>query len=223
MRLLLFSLVWLVLLSGTALAHTPIFLQARGLRRDPHGGNLRSLRGPLNRSPDYSWAYYGHLATGGRPDVLPLEVRQGQPLVMHISIPQRRNLQGLQPRVVMLGPGLTEDIPSDLPVSVEEALGVHAGGGHRGIGSQSIGALALPITEGPTASSFEPFTQVHYWRYGAVSATFPATGRYAIVVYDPSGRGGPYTLAIGARERLGPRDILGFPLTWARVRVWLWK
>ena len=211
-HLILPTLIWLILLSNVALAHTPVFLS----EKDRTGVHI----GPLITEPDYSWAYYGRLASGlaashgsaAAPtvEILPVAAQAGQELRLRLAIPQRPELRAFRPRVAVIGPGLPalasdDPILSGLPVKPGEGEGV------------------LLVPEGKPEASFEPFTQVKYWDYPRLASRFPATAPYRIVIYDPAGRGGRYTLAIGAKERLGIKDILTFPLTLARIRVWLWK
>lgn len=214
-HLVLPTIIWLILLSNVALAHTPVFLGDK----DRTGVHI----GPVITEPDYSWAYYGRLgpgsaaepekaATKGAPpvvEILPVQAKAGQELRLHLAIPQRPELRGFQPRVAVIGPGLptprVDDLLRELPVKPGEGEGV------------------LLVPQGEPEASFEPFTQVRYWDYPKLVSRFPQTGPYKIVIYDPTGRGGRYTLAIGAKERLGIKDILGFPLTLARIRIWLWK
>lgn len=188
--------VGLLLMAAVAAAHTPIFL-ADQLDPGVHE------RAPI-KNPEQSWAIYGRLGPGRTADMIPIEAKQGQKLYIQLLVPQRA--KDFHPKGVLLGPGLARQTRTDLPVV--------AAAGQGGL------PLAEPSEHVPL---HEGFTQIDYWVAGTLNGTFPASGRYGLVIYDPSGRGGPYTVAIGQKEKFGPLDILTFPLVWTRAHVWLWK
>jgi hypothetical protein len=202
-------LLGFLLLTGQAAAHTPIFL------RDEQGPGVHVHR-PI-RDPERSWAIYGRLGPGvsrndccqaGYADVVPIAARQGQRLYLQVLVPKRDELKEFRPRAVLIGPGLPQMEPCPPKLPLQPAHG--------------SGCLPVPELKQP-ADLYEGFTQTRYWVLGSVSSTFPGTGDYALVIYDPLGVGGPYTVAVGQREVFSPLDLLTFPLTWVRVHVWLWK
>lgn len=186
-----------VAVAAEALAHAPQFYAA-------------SLAGvaerPAIRDPEKSWALYGRLGPGRTAEMIPIHGKQGGTLFVQIIVPVRSDLNEFRPRGVLIGPGLQGEAPADLPVQVPAGQGV----------------LVLPEPD-RRRQIYEGFTQMYLWEYGMVDGKFPETGRYGLVVYDPSGRGGPYTAAIGKREEFGLLDLFTFPLIWARARVWLWR
>jgi hypothetical protein len=189
----------MLLLAATAAAHTPIFLTDQAAPGVHERATIQD--------PERSWAIYGRLAPGaGQADVIPIEAKQGQRLYLQLLVPQKKSLREFKPRVVLLGPGLTGAAPANLPAKP----------------APGQGALVLPVAAQPRPL-YEGFTQMHYWVLGQLRAPFPETGRYALVVDDPVGHGGPYTVALGEREAFGPLDLLTFPLVWVRSHVWLWK
>lgn len=192
------AFLFLALFPAVAEAHAPVFLTAGG-RRSP----VRWWRPATD--PERAVALYGHLPEGAGADVIPIQARQGQTLYLQVLVPQRRDHGGFRPRAVLLGPELAGSIPADLPIAAPPR----------------VGAVVVPEPERP-AAFFEKYTQVHYWIYGTLEGAYPVTGDYALVVYDPAGRGGPYTAALGRREGFGAKDLLTFPLVWIRVRAWLW-
>jgi hypothetical protein len=180
-----------VLFTGTvALAHSPIFLRPG------------QEAAPITDA-EKSWAIYGRLAPGTAYDTIPVDAREGEKLKLQLLVPKREDLAQYRPRVVLVGPGLSGTLPPGAPVS--------PGAGE--------GALVLPEPAAPS-EFYEPFTQTQYWTYGETAGTFPATGRYRIVVYDPAGKGGAYTVALGEREDFGPADLVNFPATWLKVKTW---
>ncbi|MDF2627648.1 MAG: hypothetical protein K0R39_1479 [Symbiobacteriaceae bacterium] len=187
---LLLALIFLTLTPGVAYAHSPIFLRPGA---EP---------APITDA-EKSWAIYGRLAPGTAYDLIPVEAGEGEKLKLQLLVPKRDDLAQYRPRVALIGPGLRGTLPPGAPVS--------PGAGE--------GALLLPEPAAPS-EFYEPFTQTRYWTYGETTGTFPAAGRYRIVVYDPAGKGGPYTVALGEREDFGPADLLGFPATWLKVKTW---
>lgn len=177
------------LVLGTAApaeAHTPIFLE-----------NVQQID-----DPERSWAIYGRLTPQeyGQVDI---QASKGEPLYLQLLVPQQERLQGFQPSVAIVGPGLPDTAPEALPGKLPEGEGV----------------LLLPRTDEPR-SFFEPFTQTRYRTYGELDTVFPATGTYRLIIWDPEGGSGPYTVALGKKEVFGLGDLLKFPVTWARVKLW---
>lgn len=190
-RTLTLSLICVMLLTTTALAHSPIFLRPG------------QTPAPITDA-EKSWALYGRLAPDGKPDVIPVDAEQGERLKLQLLVPKRNDLKEFHPVIYLVGPGLPQTaLPPGAPVTPENGEG------------------AL-VPERPAAPSefYEPFTQTRYWTYEDTTGTFPATGRYRVVVYDPTGKAGPYVVALGEREDFGAGDLVRFPGIWLRVRNW---
>lgn len=194
-RVFAVALSLVLLVSTVASAHTPIFLP-------PRSEAGVAVRGAIT-DPERSWAIYGQLPAGKAADVIPVVARQGQKLTLQTLVPLREELEEFRPRVVLLGPGLPGKAPADLPVELEPGEG----------------ALVLPEPAEPGTFD-EPFTRTQYWTYGEEKGQYPADGTYRLVVYDPAGQGGRYTVALGDKEVWGARDLLSFPATLYRVRSW---
>lgn len=196
--LVLLTLLFWLTLESVAEAHSPVFLS------DGRKAPVRLWREV--RDPEPAQAFYGRLPAGAAADIIPIQARKGQTIYLRMLVPNAPAFAGFQPRVVLVGPQLEGVAPSDLPVPLEPGEGI----------------LPVPGME-PPEITYEPFTQVRYRVQGMLQGTYPATGRYKMVIYDPGCQGGPYTAALGRRERFGLRDMLIFPLVWTRVRTWLWK
>ncbi|MGE5672474.1 MAG: hypothetical protein ACM3XM_01120 [Mycobacterium leprae] len=195
----------LFLWTAEACAHSPIFLAGRL----PPGVHERA---PI-RDVERSWAVYGRLGPGASADLIPLTVEKGQEIYLQLLIPQAGDPAQVCPKAVLIGPGLpNRQYVTD--TTVTQALAQLA--------AQTEGTLVLPNSKAKE-SLYEGFTQVRYWVCGEFTAKAPASAAYRLFLYDPSARGGPYTLAIGRREQFGLVDFLTFPLIWTRVHVWLWK
>lgn len=196
--LVLLTLFFWLALEGRAEAHSPVFLS-----NGPQGP-VRFWREV--RDPERAQAFYGRLSAGQAADVIPIQANQGQTIYLRLLVPGAPSLAAFRPSVVLVGPELEGMAPPDLPVPL----------------GPGEGALPVPALE-PPGTSHEPFTQVRYRVLGMLQGTYPTTGRYKMVIYDQACQGGPYTAALGRRERFGLVDMLTFPLVWTRVRVWLWK
>lgn len=184
--------------AAVAFAHTPLFPGRQGT------APVR-VRAAIE-DPEQSWAIYGRLGPG-QTDVVPIRAARGQSLHLEVLVPRRTDLAGFRPQVVLIGPGLPAG---------------SAGGQAEAERPGGQGFLTVPTAQ--TGEPFyEPFTQTAYWVLGSVDSTFPVDGTYRLVISDPGGRGGLYTVALGRRERFSVTDLLTLPLTWARIRVWLWK
>lgn len=152
--------------------------------------------------PERSWAIYGRL-TPESYGQLDIHAAKGAPLSLKLLVPDQERLTGFQPSVALIGPGLPGTAPEGLPLRPAEGEGV----------------LLLPRADQPL-TFFEPFTQTQYRTYGELSGEFPVDGTYRLVIWDPEGRTGPYTVALGKKEVFGLGDLLKFPVTWARVKYW---
>jgi|GEM_PF-2361567 len=204
-------LICLAALTAVALAHTPIFLTP---------GRAH----PPIRNPAQSWAIYGRLPPGKTADLIPMEAQSGQPFRLKLLVPQGQG--AFCPRTVLMGPdlqgepppstGLRSGLPGDMPPypGRPSEPPLTPGPYH--------GAYTLLEPAGPP-EFYEQFTQIRYNVCGEASYSFPTDGRYQLVIYDPAREGGTYTAALGQEERFGLADALLFPLTWARVHVWLWR
>ncbi|HWI53777.1 MAG TPA: hypothetical protein VNT01_16690 [Symbiobacteriaceae bacterium] len=187
----LLSLLLLAAAGPVASAHSPVFLKS-GRQAVPV------------TDPEKSWAFYGRLQPGAEADVIPVDAEAGQRLKLQVLVPKRQELRTFTPAFYVLGPGFPGAwVPPGSPVAP----------------ARGEGALVADQPQAPS-EFFEPFTQTRYWTYGELSGTFPATGRYRVVVYDPAKMGGPYVVALGDREDFGLKDLVTFPATWLKVRGW---
>jgi len=152
---------------------------------------------------DRARAFFGRLEPG-QVDYFRFEGAGEQRVTFEILVPQREELRGFRPEVVIAGPGLTDDC--DLPVDAE--------------GCQRVPSSAAP------AAVYEGYTQSYYWSYGATgepnsTVTLPAGDSYLVAVRgDDDESGGPYALGFGNEQRFGVSEVLGFPLQWVSARLW---
>jgi len=198
LRRLLVTMLAGLLISTPAAAHSPVF----------HSGTAQSGSAALSHiaDPERSWAVYGRLKPDGTPDQITIDAPAGQKLYVQMLVPVRRALQNFRPKAFLVGPGLPSAPPAELARTV--------GPNER--------VLEVPMLAEPK-EIFEGFTQMRLWEYALASGVYPEDGRYRLVIFDPEGQAGPYTVAVGTLEIFGVVDTLLFPLIWVRAHVWLWK
>jgi hypothetical protein len=64
----------------------------------------------------------------------------------------------------------------------------------------------------------EPFTGTDSWVWREIRFKAPATGKYFVVAYVPSGETEKVWVALGEQERFGPLDLFRFPGWRSRTR-----
>jgi hypothetical protein len=153
---------------------------------------------------DRARAFFGRLESG-QVDFYRFDGEADQTITFEILVPERDELRGLRPEVVVAGPGLDDEC-DDLPVDAE--------------GCQRVLSSAAP------ASVYEGYTQSYYWSYAEPgepnsTLTLPADGNYLVAVRADDGESeGPYALGFGNEHRFGVSEVLGFPLQWVSARLW---
>jgi hypothetical protein len=153
---------------------------------------------------DRARAFFGRLEPG-QVDYFSFEGDTDQRVTFEILVPERDELRGLRPQVVVAGPGMVDECDEFL-VEAE--------------GCQRVPSSAAP------ASVYEGYTQGYYWSYGEPgeansTLTLPADGSYLVAVRaDDDEAEGPYALGFGNEQRLGVSEVLGFPLQWVSARLW---
>jgi hypothetical protein len=149
-------------------------------------------------------AFFGRLEPG-QVDYFRFEGASEQSVTFEILVPQREELRGFRPEVMIAGPGLSDDC-GDLPVEAD--------------GCQRVPSSSTP------ASTYEGYTQSYYWSYAATGepnsiVELSADGSYLVAVRaDDDESEGPYALGFGNEQRFGVYEVLGFPLQWVSARLW---
>lgn len=188
--LLVLTLVLLVLVGGSASAHRPLFVETENTGPD------RPVAIP---NPQISWAVYARLASGMTEYYEFSVPEEGMELFAQLLVPAPAPVD-FRPSLVLIGPGLD---PADPGVPVEIPPG--------------MGAVVLPWQE--KELFFEPFTQTRY-HMAEELRTDLAQRKFLLAIFEPQGKGGKYTLAVGEEERWSWRDIFAFPGIWLRTRWW---
>ncbi|ASS75382.1 hypothetical protein CIG75_10525 [Tumebacillus algifaecis] len=196
-HLILYALALLVaalFLPASVMAHKPIFVE-RNI-----GGYEQAYEIP---SPSVSYATYGELKTPRAVDVYKITLTEAAPFYARLSVPKQPQSETFGPAFVLFGPGLpTTNEPPNYPLDLPPALG-----------------RAILLWKGEADEFYEPFTQTTYLERQLISKTLEP-GTYYIAVYDPAGQSGKYVLATGDQEEFGLSDLIKFPATWYKVRMW---
>lgn len=137
--------------------------------------------------PTISTVVYAALQSASDVDYYAFDGRQGERILLEITIPQIEGQENFAPSLALLGPGLGR---ATLPARVERPGG--AGG-----------ALLIEPPPGPASTFFEPFSRTSYWERQSQRVMLPADGRYTVAVWHPSGETGRYGFVIGDKERPG--------------------
>ncbi len=212
--LILFSPLYL----QSALAHKPL---------QTSGGNVsNSDFGNALYIPDIkiSWASQQALDPKNTALFYTFYANKSQELYFQLSIPQLDNLKDFDPKVAIIGPGVSPAIvstakfaqidqhPLDFPKPIDFT--------HYSIISLNYNRQSTT----PPGSFYEPFTQTSYWTKQEVRASIPSDGQYFIAVYvgSPSDLRGDskFTLAVGEVEDFKPIDYVTIlPLAWINTKL----
>lgn len=153
---------------------------------------------------ELSYAFYQELTRPDQVDFYRVTAHAGARLQASINIPHLPALADYGVSLALVGPGLPDLDPAQLPAAARARLGDTASKG-----------LVLPSQ---VSDSFqEPFTQTRYFGRQRLNMPAPADGSYMLLVWHPQGVPGKYVLSTGYRERFGPADLLRFPAWWVDV------
>lgn len=172
-----------LVLTSVALAHRPTF--SDGSATDANSAyEIKEV--------DVSQVVYHELTQDAQQVWLTFEADKDYMLWVQIGVPFLDRLKDYRPAVVLLGPGLPEvELPFDIP---------------EGLGGKIIN------TDDVTEPRFfhEHFTDTRSWILKEVDVPLPASGRYYLVAYHPTGEPGKVWVAVGKLEKFGLGDLLKF-------------
>ena len=137
--------------------------------------------------PTISTVVYATLQSAGDVDYFAFDGRQGDRILLEITIPQIEGQENFAPSLALLGPGLGS---TTLPARIARPASAN-------------GALLIEPPPGPATTFFEPFSRTSYWERQSQRVTLPADGRYIVAVWHPAGELGRYGFVIGDKERPG--------------------
>lgn len=171
------ALIAIVLAVTPASAHRPYFEEQDIVSSAPW----------IVKDPTISTVVYATLESTTDADYFVFDGRQGERILLEITIPQIEGQENFAPSLALLGSGLAA---SALPAQVERPAG-------------ASGALLIEPPAGLATTFFEPFSRTSYWERQSQRVTLPADGRYVVAVWHPAGELGRYGFVIGDKERPG--------------------
>jgi len=140
-----------------------------------------------------SKSIYAALSTAGDVDVYELTIDAPMRLFVSSNIPLCKEYREFTVSLALIGPGLP---------APAEALPLAPGPGE--------GALTIRESFATPADRevyLEPNAGKQSWVGPDIVVDDARAGRYRVLVWDPAGRTGDYTLVIGEDERFGPAEI----------------
>ena len=214
------------LMQKEALAHKPLEPAGTG----GLNSNIQSALAIPN--PKISWAVYQSLDSENPALFYRFDARKGDDLYVQLSVPQLPGLQDFNPKLALVGPGVSESIVTEArraSVSANPSL-VSPTGDDSSIITLSYGSSNNNNSNNNPAPNesqtifYEPFTQTSYFQKQEFRAGLPQDGRYYLVVYvsGPQELKGSskFTLAVGEIEDFQPLDfVTTLPLAWLKTKL----
>lgn len=179
-------------LTVPALGHVPTF---------EGGGKSPETAIPF-KDPSISRVMYGQLAEG---DLIyySFEAKQGERIVLGLTIPVDQGRQGFTPDLILMGPGLENEgkVPEKLEVP------------------QGYGVKVFPgnLPESPT---YEPFSPGAFYSVAGPDLAAPESGKYYAVASASRGAGN-YGMVLGYKEAFTLSEWVTTPLS--QIKIYLWE
>lgn len=183
------ALIAVLLAAAPASAHRPYFEEQDIVASAPW----------TIKDPTISTVVYATLQSAADVDYYTFDGRQGERILLEMTIPQIEGQANFAPTIALLGPGLGQAV---LPARVERPAGAN-------------GALVMAPPAGAAETFFEPFSRTSYWERQSQRVALPADGRYTVAVWHPTGETGRYGFVIGDKERPG-----GDPAFMSKLRAY---
>lgn len=146
----------------------------------------------------------------GRTDYYSFHATKGTFLKVKITVPRLPGLDDFRQALALFGPGLPAPAPIELkllPFSLPAGVGLQV--------SEEDKSDKAPLVR-----LDEPWTQAGYWERQTLLNELPEDGIYFLAVYSLTNQSGKYGLVVGDTAQPDLREILTFPVTWARVHYW---
>lgn len=190
------SILSFFLLVPSSMAHAPL----------GSGDNESIDRATAIPDPTKSWAIYAELHSDGDPQYYTFNITAGQKIHVMLFKSMRSEESDFLPRLVIIGPNITEQGTIPTYVNVTIPSGAHA--------------RVVESTQ-PTAT-YEPFSPSSFYSLSDETIDSPVQGTYYVVVYEQSSTptGGHYGLAIGDRETYGVDEWILIPFNLLSIYQW---
>lgn len=182
----LISIVLTMILCRMAQAHRPVFSEKAAT--DPNTAVLIT-------QPNISQVIYREITEDTKQVWLAFDANKGFTLFLQIGVPVLERLREFRPSILVMGPGLPENI-------LEAYL------------PKDMGAKYFPTDSIKKPRFFhEHFTGTDSWILRSETLVLPRSGRYYVVAYVPSGEKGKLWLSVGKKEAFGLAE-------WAKFGEW---
>jgi hypothetical protein len=190
------SILSLLFLVSSAMAHAPL----------GSGDNESIDKATVIPDATKSWAIYAELHSDGDAQYYTFNITTGQKIHVMLFKSMRSEEFGFTPRLVMIGPNITEQGTIPTYVNVTIPSGAHA---------------RVVEPKEPTAT-YEPFSPSSFNSLSDETIDSPVEGTYYVVVYEQSSTptGGHYGLAIGDRETYTIDEWILIPFNLLRIYQW---
>lgn len=175
-----------------AIAHVPTF-----------GGEGKSPEAAIPfEDPSISRVLYGQLSEGDLA-YYSFEVKQGERIVLGLTIPVEQGRQGFTPDLILMGPGLTDEgkVPEKLEVPQGYGVKVFSGSLH----------------ESPVYEAFAPSA---FYSVASPDLVAPENGKYYAVASAARGEGN-YGVVLGYKEAFTLTEWISTPLS--QIKIYLWE
>jgi hypothetical protein len=196
LAILSISILSLLFLVSSVMAHAPL----------GSGDNESINTATVIPDPTKSWAIYAELHSDGDSQYYTLNITTGQKIHAMLFKSMRPEESGFTPRLVIVGPNITEQgtIPAYANVTIPS--GAH---------------VRVVESKEPTAT-YEPFSPSSFNSLSDETIDSPGEGTYYIVVYEQSSTpsGGHYGLAIGDRETYSIDEWVLIPFNLMTIYQW---
>jgi hypothetical protein len=190
------SILLLLFLVSSVMAHAPL----------GSGDNESIDKATVISDPTKSWAIYAELHSDGDAQYYAFNITTGQKIHAMLFKSMISEESGFTPRLVIIGPNVTEQGTIPTYVNVTIPSGDHA--------------LVVESME-PTAT-YEPFSPSSFYSLSDETIDAPVEGTYYVVVYEQSSTptGGHYGLAIGDRETYTIDEWILIPFNLMTIYQW---
>lgn len=190
------SILSLLLLVSSVMAHAPL----------GSGDNESINKATVIPDPTKSWAIYAELHSDGDAQYYTFNITTGQRLHAMLFKSMRSEESGFTPRLVIIGPNITEQgtIPTYVNVTIPS------------------GAHARVVESKEPMATYEPFSPSSFISLSDETIDSPVEGTYYVVVYEESSTptGGHYGLAIGDRETYSIDEWIFIPFNLMVIYQW---
>ena len=175
-----------------ALAHVPTF-----------GGEGKGPEVAIPfEDPSISRVFYGQLAEGDLA-YYSFEVKQGERIVLGLTIPVEQGRQGFTPDLILMSPGLTDE--GEVPESLEVPQGY------------GVKVFSGSLTGSPVYEAFAPSA---FYSVASPDLIAPKSGKYYAVA-SAAREEGNYGLVLGYEEAFTLMEWISTPLS--QIKIYLWE